>query len=83
MYVYLCVGVIKTSIYLYHILSYRGEITMQIKTRLVHAGNSFAFRIPKALIDCQILDPDQNTAFVCIAAGTFLLMILSKEWLIK
>ena len=29
---------------------------MEITSKIIKAGNSFAFRVPKALIDCKVLD---------------------------
>lgn len=37
-----------------------------LDARIVQAGNSWAVRIPKALIDCKVLDPSKPVRVVLV-----------------
>jgi len=41
---------------------------MEIRSKIVKRGNSFALKIPKALIDCKILEENKEYIFCVVEA---------------
>lgn len=46
---------------------------MEIKSTVIKQGTGYGFRIPKALVDCKVIDPDKEYIFEVRECGNWAL----------